>query len=63
MTLIVPATQEFHLQLPIRYPNMPQLLLKARDSLLQHFRPILNHFGVATSAAARCTCRKRAPVC
>ncbi len=37
---------EFHLHLPIRYPNMPQLLLKARDSLLQHFRPILNHFGV-----------------
>lgn len=37
---------EFRLQLPIRYPNMPQLLLKARDSLLQHFRPILNHFGV-----------------
>ena len=25
---------------------MPQLLLKARDSLLQHFRPILNHYGV-----------------
>jgi hypothetical protein len=40
------ATGEFRLQLPIRYPNMPQLLLKARDSLLQHFRPILNHFGV-----------------
>lgn len=34
------------MQLPIRYPNMPQLLLKARDSLLQHFRPILNHYGV-----------------
>ena len=37
---------EHHLQQPIRYPNMPQLLLKARDSLLQHVRPILNQYGV-----------------
>lgn len=34
------------MQRPVRYPNMPQLLLKARESLLQHFRPILNHYGV-----------------
>ena len=46
MTLICRPPRESRLQLPIRYPNMPQLLLKARDSLLQHFRPILNHFGV-----------------
>ena len=46
MTLICRPPREFRLQLPIRYPNMPQLLLKTRDSLLQHFRPILNHFGV-----------------
>ena len=46
MTLICRSPREFRLQLPIRYPNMPQLLLKTRDSLLQHFRPILNHFGV-----------------
>lgn len=26
--------------------NLPQLFLKARDSLMSHFRPILNHFGV-----------------
>lgn len=37
---------EYCLQPLIRYPNMPQLLLKARESLLQHFRPILQHFGV-----------------
>lgn len=30
----------------INYRNLPQLFLKARDSLLSHFRPILNHFGV-----------------
>jgi homoprotocatechuate degradation regulator HpaR len=30
----------------ITYPNLPQRLLKARDSLMAHFRPILNHFGV-----------------
>lgn len=26
--------------------NLPQLLLTARDRLMSHFRPILNHFGV-----------------
>lgn len=30
----------------IDYPNLPQRLLKARDSLMASFRPILNHFGV-----------------
>ena len=30
----------------ITYPNLPQRFLKARDSLMEHFRPILNHFGV-----------------
>lgn len=30
----------------ITHRNLPQLFLKARDSLLSHFRPILNHFGV-----------------
>lgn len=30
----------------ITYPNLPQLLLKARDRLMSHFRPILNHFGL-----------------
>ncbi|MDY7546818.1 homoprotocatechuate degradation operon regulator HpaR [Glaciimonas sp. CA11.2] len=26
--------------------NLPQLFLKARERLMSHFRPILNHFGV-----------------
>jgi homoprotocatechuate degradation regulator HpaR len=26
--------------------NLPQLLLTARDRLMAHFRPILNHFGI-----------------
>lgn len=30
----------------IAYKNLPQLFLKARDRLMSHFRPILNHFGV-----------------
>ena len=30
----------------ITHRNLPQLFLKARESLLLHFRPILNHFGV-----------------
>jgi homoprotocatechuate degradation regulator HpaR len=30
----------------INHPNLPQRLLKAREALLLHFRPILNHFGV-----------------
>lgn len=30
----------------ITYPNLPHRLLKARDSLMSHFRPILNHFDI-----------------
>lgn len=30
----------------IAYRNLPQLLLKARERLMSHFRPILNHFGL-----------------
>lgn len=30
----------------IAYRNLPQLFLQARDALMSHFRPILNHFGV-----------------
>lgn len=30
----------------IAYRNLPQLLLKARDRLMSHFRPILNQFGL-----------------
>lgn len=30
----------------ITYHNLPQQFLKARESLMSHFRPILNHFGV-----------------
>lgn len=30
----------------IRYRNLPQLFIKARDRLMSHFRPILNHFGL-----------------
>jgi len=30
----------------ITYPNLPQRFLKARDSLMEHFRHILNHFGL-----------------
>jgi homoprotocatechuate degradation regulator HpaR len=37
---------EYHLKKIINYPNLPQRFLKARDSLMEHFRPILNHFGV-----------------
>ena len=35
-----------HLKPRIRYRNLPQLFLKARDRLMSHFRPILNHFGL-----------------
>ncbi|MCF8197462.1 MAG: homoprotocatechuate degradation operon regulator HpaR [Sulfuritalea sp.] len=28
------------------YSNLPQLLLRAREELLSHFRPILNHYGL-----------------
>ncbi len=30
----------------ITYPNLPQRMLKARDSLMGHFRPILHRFGL-----------------
>jgi len=30
----------------IAYSNLPQRFLKARDCLMSHFRPILQHFGV-----------------
>ena len=30
----------------ITYRNLPQLFLKTRESLMSHFRPIFNHFGV-----------------
>jgi len=30
----------------IVYRNLPLLLLKARESFLSHFRPILAHYGV-----------------
>ena len=37
---------EERMQQLINYPNLPQRLLKARDALMAHFRPILHHFGV-----------------
>ncbi len=30
----------------ITHRNLPQLFLKARDALMAHFRPVLNHFGI-----------------
>ncbi|MBQ5946166.1 homoprotocatechuate degradation operon regulator HpaR [Massilia sp. ST3] len=30
----------------ITHRNLPQQLLKARDALMSHFRPVLNHYGV-----------------
>lgn len=30
----------------IPHRNLPQLLLRARESLMGHFRPILTHFGL-----------------
>lgn len=30
----------------IAYRNLPELFLRARDRLMSHFRPILNHYGV-----------------
>ena len=30
----------------ITHRNLPQLLLKARDALMSHFRPILTHYGL-----------------
>lgn len=31
----------------VTYPNLPQRMMKARDGLMAHFRPILNHFGLS----------------
>jgi len=36
----------FNLNKVINYPNLPYLFLKARESLMEHFRPIMNHFGL-----------------
>lgn len=30
----------------IPHRNLPQLLLRAREEMLQHFRPIITHFGM-----------------
>ncbi|HJW25936.1 MAG TPA: homoprotocatechuate degradation operon regulator HpaR [Rhodocyclaceae bacterium] len=30
----------------LAYRNLPLLFLRAREELLQHFRPIINHFGL-----------------
>ncbi|MDO8457683.1 MAG: homoprotocatechuate degradation operon regulator HpaR [Burkholderiaceae bacterium] len=30
----------------VSYRNLPQRFLKARECLMAHFRPILNHFGL-----------------
>jgi homoprotocatechuate degradation regulator HpaR len=30
----------------IPYRNLPQLLLRGREELLRHFRPLINHFGL-----------------
>ena len=30
----------------LSYRNLPQLILKAREKLLSHFRPIISHFGL-----------------
>lgn len=37
---------EFTVSRRITHRNLPQQLLKARDALMSHFRPVLNHFGV-----------------
>jgi homoprotocatechuate degradation regulator HpaR len=37
---------ECRLKKNITYPNLPQRLLKTRESLIGHFRHILNHFGI-----------------
>lgn len=38
--------KEFPVPGRITHRNLPQQLLKARDALMSHFRPVLNHFGV-----------------
>ena len=40
------SSKEFLLKHLVAYPNLPQRMLKARDSLLANFRPILNPFDV-----------------
>jgi homoprotocatechuate degradation regulator HpaR len=40
------ATSDNRSKHRIAYRNLPQLLLKARERLMSHFRPILNHFGL-----------------
>lgn len=30
----------------LSYRNLPQLILKAREKLLSHFRPLISHFGL-----------------
>jgi homoprotocatechuate degradation regulator HpaR len=37
---------EFYVKPRITYRNLPQRFLKARECLMAHFRPILNHFGL-----------------
>lgn len=37
---------ESRLKPRIAYRNLPQLFLKARECLMAHFRPILNHYGL-----------------
>jgi homoprotocatechuate degradation regulator HpaR len=37
---------ELYLKKIITHPNLPQRLLKTREGLMGHFRPILNHFGI-----------------
>ena len=37
---------ELRLKKFINYPNLPHRFLKARESLMEHFRPIMNHFGL-----------------
>jgi homoprotocatechuate degradation regulator HpaR len=37
---------ELSLSRRITNRDLPQQLLKARDALMAHFRPVLNHFGV-----------------
>jgi homoprotocatechuate degradation regulator HpaR len=36
----------FRLNKLINYPNLPHRFLKARESLMEHFRPIMSHFGL-----------------
>jgi len=35
-----------HLNKLINYPNLPHRFLMARESLMEHFRPIMSHFGL-----------------